>query len=75
MSQEERFPIKPEGVRYICENCHKGEMKYTASPDQVHLNIDARLYPHKCEKCGMEMMLPRVYPYIDWIPMDKKEEE
>lgn len=72
MKNEERFEIKPEGVRYICENCHKGEMKYEPNPEDMSLDMDIPMYTHRCEACGTVMKLPRVYPYIDWIPLDKK---
>ena len=72
MSNEERFAIKPEGVRYICENCHEGEMKYEPNHEDITLDMKIPMYIHRCEKCGTIMKLPRVYPYIDWIPLDKE---
>lgn len=72
MSPEERFPIKPEGVRYICENCQKGEMKYDPDVNKNLLDMGLNLYPHKCTNCGIQMDLPKVYPYIEWIPLDKE---
>ena len=63
---EERFQIKPEGVRYICEFCNEGEMKF--APERQEDN--GPLYTHVCTKCNKEMLLQKVYPYIDWIPVE-----
>ena len=65
MNNEERFQIKPEGVRYICEFCNEGEMKYIP-----HIPADNHLYEHECTKCKKHMLLPKVYPYIDWVPLE-----
>lgn len=71
---EEAFPVRPVGIRYICEFCNEGEQ--IAIPDQV-VNVQMT-YPerymikHRCNKCGKEMMLPKSYPYISW-EFDPKE--
>ena len=57
---EEIFNITPIGVRYICEFCNNGEMIYVPGKE------DMGLYPHKCDKCDKTMMLPKIYPYIEW---------
>ena len=62
---EELFEVKPIGVRYICEFCNEGEMIYSASSNTVQA-----LYPHKCSKCHKDMMLPKIYPYIEWRKED-----
>ena len=60
---EELFDIKPIGVRYICEYCNEGEMIYDRT-----VIIDQLLKKHTCNHCNGELLLPKVYPYIEWIP-------
>lgn len=66
--QEEMFEIKPMGVRYICEFCNEGEQRFQPLAAE---KTASSMFPHKCTKCGKGMMLPRVYPYIEWIPIDE----
>lgn len=61
---ERTFNVTPIGVKYICEFCNKGEMKYSPS-DEVISSMS--LLFHKCTNCGKAMMLPKMYPYIEWI--------
>lgn len=65
---EETFDVKPIGVKYKCEFCNIGEQKLvTGKPVEI---IDCQLPPlreHKCTKCGKTMMLPKAYPYIEWV--------
>ena len=65
---EELFDVQPVGVRYICEFCHKGEMK-VVSEIPVPFG-ESPLIQHKCTSCGKIMQLPKAYPYIEWIPED-----
>lgn len=67
---EEMFDIKPVGIRYICEFCNEGEMK-TVPGSEAKLSFPP-MFDHKCTKCGKMMLLPKIYPYIEWIP--SKEE-
>lgn len=69
-TNEEAFCIRHIGVRYICEFCHEGEMKYLAPGDD-----NAGLFLHRCTKCNKEMLLPKMYPYIEWIPGEKINKE
>ena len=69
-TNEEAFCIRHIGVRYICEVCHEGEMKYLAPGDD-----NAGLFLHRCTKCNKEMLLPKMYPYIEWIPGEKINKE
>lgn len=69
-TNEEAFCIRHIGVRYICEFCHEGEMKYLAPGDD-----NAGLSLHRCTKCNKEMLLPKMYPYIEWIPGEKINKE
>ena len=66
---EQSFPIKPVGVKYICEFCNDGEQ--VAVPDvnigiQMLESSQRPMILHRCTKCGKEMMLPKSYPYIEW---------
>ena len=63
---EQTFNIKPIGVKYICEHCGEGEM-VRDSNEPLRL-ADPPLIPHVCNKCGGKLLLPKQYPYIEWIP-------
>lgn len=68
---EETFDLRPIGIRYRCEFCNEGEMKYgTNEGPAIALTVNPPLYEHKCTKCGKTMHLPKMYPYIEWIPCD-----
>ena len=71
---EVTFEVKPIGVAYTCEFCHKGEMEADTSRLIV---VDAanglQMIKHFCNSCGAQMDLPRVYPYIEWEKVDKEE--
>lgn len=68
---EETFDVKPIGVRYKCEYCGKGEMK-VVTDNAITLQYNTMI-KHKCTECGGELLLPKMYPYIEWIPIDNKE--
>lgn len=63
---EETFPVKPIGVRYICEFCGDGEMVVDPTGEAPSLMTNPPLIPHKCTKCGETMHLQRMYPFIEW---------
>lgn len=67
LPQEREFDVKPKGVKYICEFCNKGEMKYY-NPDSSM--VTPTMIPHKCTSCEKIMYLPKMYPYIEWLPME-----
>lgn len=71
--QERPVKLFPVGVRYICEFCNEGEMKFDRSqPVGIpEPGMMPTMFPHVCEKCGKAMLLPKMYPYVDWV---KKEE-
>lgn len=77
---EELFEVKPIGVRCKCEFCNEGEMKLddprklNAQIDQDGIYFDNMMYRHKCTKCGKTMLLPKIYPYIEWSPEDYKKD-
>lgn len=74
-SEHERtFPIKPIGVKYICEFCGEGEMKVSEDARTFVLTSNPPLIKHVCTKCGKEMLLPKSYPYVEWVPVEEGEE-
>ena len=64
---EHERDIKPVNVWYECEFCHEGEQQYT--PEAVSTWPESNMFRHKCTKCGKEMLLPKAYPFIKWIPV------
>ena len=72
---EETFKVTPIGVKYICEFCGKGEMiAVNDEPVVIPAANMAFMIKHRCNKCNGELMLPKTYPYIEWIPVDDKIE-
>ena len=72
LPHEETFEIRPVGIRYRCEFCHEGEMKYeNDQPVMIEdLSLKSskpRMHTHRCTKCNKTMLLPKIYPYIEWI--------
>lgn len=65
---ERSFPIKPIGIKYICEFCGEGEMKMSDDASNFILTSNPPLIKHVCTKCGKDMLLPKSYPYIEWVP-------
>lgn len=72
-NNEEAFKIVPIGIRYKCEVCSEGEMLYENNRDAITLEYP-QLFNHKCNKCGMILRLPKIYPYIEWIPENEINE-
>lgn len=60
------FNIRPIGIKYICEHCGEGEM--VRNPNGLLRMSNPPLIPHHCTKCDGELLLPKTYPYIEWIP-------
>ena len=75
---EETFNIKPIGIRYKCEFCNEGEMKYENNQpvmiEDLALITGPKLHNHRCTKCGKTMLLPKVYPYIEWTTEEDQED-
>jgi hypothetical protein len=73
---ERSFNVHPVGVKYICDYCGEGEMVVDTDEERVYVPTDRNKFmiKHKCTKCGKSLLLPKSYPYIEWIP-DKEEEE
>lgn len=67
---EKRVPMKSVAVKYICEFCHEGE-QIALEAEIMKLDDGTLKRPpmvkHRCNKCGREMMLPRPYPYLEWV--------
>ncbi|OME10556.1 hypothetical protein CA600_12540 [Paenibacillus sp. VTT E-133280] len=61
---EERFEVKPYGVRYRCE-CG-GEMKPSS---HILMSIPPQ-YPHECNKCKAVVNLTKRYPTVEWEETD-----
>lgn len=63
-NNEETFNVKPIGVRYKCEFCNEG---YQELDKSAPMNTSfPQMFTHICTKCGKSMLLPKVYPYIEW---------
>lgn len=58
---EETFPVKPIGVKYICDFCKIGQMQQTG---QMNIHENIATFTHKCENCGKEIELKEKYPLI-----------
>lgn len=70
---EERFEVRPVGVRYRCEVCNRGYMEVTN--DSVFIPASTLppgpiMRPHVCTNCGAKLTLPGTYPRIEWIPIE-----
>ena len=64
--KEERFEMKPYGVRYLCD-CD-GEMLPTGNI----LISNPPKFPHECEKCGKSVSLLERYPTVRWEEVEIK---
>lgn len=73
---EERFEIRPIGIRYKCPYCHEGEMKSIIGEESlIKIKNDGKinnplLFRHICTKCNKTLLLPKQYPYIEWEKND-----
>ena len=73
---EKLFKLEPVGVAYVCEFCHEGEMEgFIDEPLEVDANGNMPLIPHRCNKCGKVLQLPRMYPRIEWNRVESKPEK
>lgn len=69
VGNEKTFEVKPIGVKYQCEFCNEGEQIAVNEPIVITDGQLPALRKHKCSKCNKEMLLPKSYPYIEWIPV------
>ncbi|MEK3821360.1 hypothetical protein MKY20_20005 [Cytobacillus sp. FSL W8-0315] len=58
---EERFIVKPVGVKYICDYCKAGEMQATG---EIKMYEKYANFIHKCKKCFKKKELKEKYPLI-----------
>lgn len=63
------FELTPIGVGYRCEFCHEGEMI-----SHISRKDPQGMYTHFCDNCKKKMLLPKVYPYIEWNRKESSEE-
>lgn len=68
---EKVLRVYPIGIRYTCEFCKTGEVRYDPSKQQPMDMIPGavpNLFPHVCQNpdCGKISMLPKIYPCIEW---------
>jgi len=71
---EEMFSAYAIGVRYICEHCKEGEMRACPDKDGIQKFNETGLCKHLCTKCNGELLLPRGYPIIEWVPINSIED-
>jgi len=68
---EATFELKPIGVKRICEHCNEGEMEYVFEDTAGSFdNFKTSMKKHRCKKCGGELLLPKIYPYIEWVKVE-----
>jgi len=70
---ERPFQILPIGIKYECEYCHEGEMEVINESITFSSEFETPMRKHICSKCNKEMLLPKAYPYIEWIPVDNEK--
>lgn len=65
------FPIKPVGVKYICPSCHIGQMTASTAEPIVVRHGEIPSIKHYCDNCGAQLLLPKVYPYVEYVPVEE----
>lgn len=60
---ETRFNITPVGIKYVCDECNKGEM---VAVKDVGLLTYPIQYPHRCTVCDNTKNFFTTYPKIIW---------
>lgn len=58
---EKTFEIKPLGVKYICDECCKGEMLSTRKMKMFDNHAE---FSHSCNYCKVERYFLEKYPLI-----------
>jgi len=66
-SNEVAFKVIPINVKYECEHCRQGEMIFDGSGSG-----SPPLHYHTCSECKGKLQLPKIYPYIKWVPTDEE---
>lgn len=59
---EQCYDIKLIGVRYVCDTCGKGEMRFSG----IERFTNPPIYQHVCSDCGARADLFVQYPTIRW---------
>lgn len=44
-----------------------------ADPKEPDLEFERKMFPHTCTKCGGVLYLPKIYPYIEYVPEGEDE--
>lgn len=63
---EEKFLVKPVGVKYICDSCKVGEMLPTGNNNW---SSNPPKFEHKCTHCYTKVLLNEKYPLIRYENM------
>jgi hypothetical protein len=69
---EEVFDVKPIGVIYRCPFCRVGQMTPKES-EMLIINVNEGGIAHYCNECGAQKILPKIYPHVEYIPIEPKE--
>lgn len=64
---EQNFDVKPIGVKYICDDCLKGEMVPTGKHDFYPEHME---FEHQCNNCGIKIKLHDKYPLIRYVSLN-----
>ena len=60
---EEQFKVNPVGVKYICDDCGKGELIYK---HMDHTN-GVYVYTHECPSCNHLFAMNEKFPTVRFI--------
>lgn len=72
---EQTFPVKPIGVRYMCPSCRVGEMIASTSEPVVVRHGEVPSIKHYCNNCAAQLLLTKVYPYVEYVPIEEGESQ
>ncbi len=67
---ERRTTVTARQVWYTCDECNGGVLELTGTA----LLSDPPQFPHKCTYCGKETVLPKAYPFIEFVDDDTRPE-
>jgi ssDNA-binding Zn-finger/Zn-ribbon topoisomerase 1 len=60
---EKHFNVTPIGVKYVCDNCKKGDMQYIDGKVEFS---DPPKFLHQCSNCGDTKYLEKKYPTVEY---------
>lgn len=83
---EHKYPVRPFGISYLCDDCkdvavNYKELKYETMEKKIEgdaptLSDGSKFYyKHICPKCGKEYRLDKRYPYTVFEPIPNVQEE